>query len=252
MVNLILEELNSLEDLSPNPKTNSVFTKLYNYCVIWDNYWLKITDDVLKINQICAEAEYKMEIYYTNKIINSIDPNNELKNFIYYKNYQDLAKLEYLNLDFFNNNIKNILFVWSWPLPLTAIVLAQKYNLKITLLDISKEAIELSKKLVKSLEIEKSFEFITWDITKFTSDNHYDIIFLASLVCQSTDNEIIFSHINKSLKYTNILVRTSSWIRQLLYKKVDIEIFKKYFKVLLKVSPKNEIINSFIIAKKYE
>lgn len=252
MVNLILEELESLEDLSPNPKTNSVFTKLYNYCVIWDNYWLKITDDVLKINQICAEAEYKMEIYYTNKIINSIDPNKELNNFIYYKNYQDLAKLEYLNLDFFNNNIKNILFVWSWPLPLTAIVLAQKYNLKITLLDISKEAIELSKKLVESLEIEKNFEFITGDITKFTSDNHYDVIFLASLVCQSTDNEIIFSHINKSLKYTNILVRTSSWIRQLLYKKVDIEIFKKYFKVLLKVSPKNEIINSFIIAKKYE
>lgn len=252
MVNLFYEKLINLKDLSPNIITNEIFTNLYNYCINNTNTQLKITQKVLKINQICAEAEYKMELFYANKMITSNDPKNELNNFIYYKNYNDLSELEYFNLNFVNKNIKNILFIWSWPLPLTSIILALKYDVKITLLDISNEAIEISKKLINSLWLQNKFDFICSDIIDFETKNEFDVIYLASLVCQSTNNEKIFSHINETLNFKNILVRTSLWIRQLLYKKIDEKLFNKYFKTLLKVHPENEIINSFIIAKKYD
>lgn len=252
MVSLFYEKLINLDDLSPNIKTNEVFTNLYNYCISQNNTELQICDKVLKINQICAEAEYKMELFYANKIINSTKAKIELNNFIYYKNYQDLGELEYLNLFFLNKNIKNILFIWSWPLPLTAIILALNYDLKITLLDISSEAINISKKLIEVLWLSNNFDFVCNDILDYKTHKKFDVVYLASLVCQNTNNENIFKTINKNISFNNILVRTSSWIRQLLYKKIDENIFNKYFKILLKINPENDIINSFIIAKKYE
>jgi len=42
-----------------------------------------------------------MEKYYANKIILSDNPELEILDFLYYKNYLDLTNLEYLNISFF-------------------------------------------------------------------------------------------------------------------------------------------------------
>lgn len=250
MIDSFYDEILSFQDLTPNDKINTFFTKLYDFCIKNDTDTLEVNDKVLEINKICAEAEYQMELFYVQKIIDSNNPKKELKDFMYYKNYEDLTKLEFINMSFFYENIKNILFIGSGPFPLTWIILAQKYNIKVTLLDISKEAIELSQKLIKKLWLEDNFEFICSDILDFKSNKNFDGVFLASLVLQNTNNEEIFKTLHTKIIFKNLLIRTSHEIRQLLYKKIDTNILSKYFKIQLIIHPKNNIINSFILSTK--
>ncbi len=254
MITYFNKELKSLKDLFPSESTNSIFNKLYTYCVEKKNDSIKITKEVEEINIICWNAEYEMEKYYAQNIINSNIANRALEDFIYYKNYSDLTQLEYLNMSFFHKNIKHILFLWSGPLPLSALLLAQKFGIHFTLVDISQEALEISKELIYKFNLENLFQFVQADVKDFRSDRTYDFVIWASLLFQndSKNQENILQNIQENINFSYLLVRSSSWIRQLLYKKIPKFLLKKYFKILLEIHPKNELINSIIILQKYE
>ncbi len=248
MIEYFFDKLKSLDDLSPSPKVNDFFSELCCYSI---NNDLNInnSDKIDFINKNCAEAEYELEKYYSNIISSSDNPNDELVRFPYYDNYFNLTKLEYLNISYFNDDIKNILFIWWWPLPLSSIILARKYWVKSTIIDNNDEAIELSKKLISVLWLNDMISIKKSDALYYKDNFNYDVCFIASLVFLSNDIDSILKNINK-INFWLVLSRTSDWTRKLLYRPIDINLYKNYFDIKSIIHPKNDIVNSFILSTK--
>lgn len=246
------QELKQLKSLAPSQWVNTLFGKLYEYCIHQENNLIKITPEIEDINDICANAEYELEIDFAKKIIQSDSPERTLYNFPYYQNYLHLVKLEYLNMSFFQPNISHILFLGSGPLPLSAIILAQRYHLHVTLVDHSRKALNISRKVIKKLNLEKNFDFICEDATTYSSQKKYDFVIGASLLFQTkwSENEIL-KHIKQNLSFPYLLLRSSDGFKQLLYRKIPKTTMKKHFDILLEIHPRNEIINSIFILKNY-
>lgn len=246
------KELKELKNLAPSQWVNALFRRLYEYCIHHESDLLKITPEVEEINSICANAEYELEMDFAKKIIQSDSPEMILESFLYYQNYLNLVQLEYLNMSFFQPNISHILFLGSGPLPLSAIILAQRYHLHITLVDVSKQALEISKQVIQKLNLEKNFDFICEDATTYSSQKKYDFVIGASLLFQTkwSENHIL-KNIKQNLFFPYLLLRSSDGFKQLLYRKIPKTTMKKHFDILLEIHPRNEIINSIFILKNY-
>lgn len=249
MVEKFYKKLKKLETLKPNEKTNKTFCELCDFCRKNDEKKILVDEKILEINEICAEAEFEMEKFWSEKVAKSEKPDEEIKNFPYLKNYIDLTNLEFLNAKFLKSDIKNVLFIWSWPLPMSAIILAKDFWIKCSLVDISPEAIELSKKLIENLNLSSYFSFIISDIKDFKTEENFDLVYWASLVFWNNKQEKILKSIN-NLNFSKLLVRSSHWARKILYKQIEKKLLQKYFKTELIVHPKTDIINSFIILSK--
>ena len=248
MVKKFYENLKNLKSLSPSEDTNRVFSELVSYCVSND-IDIEYDDLVKKINNYCSIWEYELEKYTTTEILNNSNPEKELKKFKYYKNYEKLTTFEYTNSMLFTDKIENVLFIWWWPLPLTSIVLFYKYWVKSVIVDINQEAVNLSKKLIKKLWLDKYIKIIQWDAKTYKDVHKYDLCYVASLVFWSNEHKEIIENIKK-IDFKLLLTRTSHRTRQLLYKKVDENILKQYFDIQLIVHPKNEVVNSIILSYK--
>jgi len=244
MIEFFIKEGKKLNDLKPNKETNNYFNNLCNFCQKND---LHINEDenTFFLNNLCAIAEFEMEKYYSNLIINSTNPEEELKNFIYYNNYDKLTTLEYLNSKSIKDNIKEILFIWWWPLPLTSIILYKKFGVKSYIIDNNLESIEISKKLINKLWLDNFITIEFNDAKKFKTDKRFDWIYLASLLFTFWEIEIIENV--KNLNFNFGIIRTSYNTRKLLYKSVDENIVKNYFNIEYVIHPKNDIINSIIL-----
>jgi len=248
MIKYFYEKLKKLENLSPNEESNKVFSELVDYCISND-VDVEYSNLVNEINNYCSIWEYKLEKNTTLKILDSSNPKEELEKFEYYDNYVKLSKFEYTNAKLFIDNIKSILFIWWWPLPLTSIVLAYKYGIKSVIVDINQEAVDLSNKLIQTLELNEYIKVIQWDAKTYKDDNNYDLCYIASLVFWSNEHKEIIENIKK-IKFKMLLTRTSNKTRQLLYKKIDENVLKQYFNIQLIIHPKNEIVNSIILSYK--
>lgn len=248
-IEIFYKKLKKISNLRPTPETNKIFSELCDFCRENDEKKIKIDKKILEMNEICAKAEFEMEKFWSEKIGKSENPEEELKNFPYFKNYIDLTNLEFLNAKFLKNNIKNVLFIGSGPLPMSAIILAKDYWINCTLVDISPEAIELSKNLIKKLNLENFFTFINSDIKNFKTEENFDLVYGASLIFWNYKQEEILKSI-KNINFSKLLVRSSHWTRKVLYKKIDKKLLQKYFKTELIVHPKTDIINSFIFLSK--
>ncbi|NVP17490.1 hypothetical protein HUU51_02110 [Candidatus Gracilibacteria bacterium] len=247
MIDYFYTRLKKLDDFSPGDETNDIFSSLCKYAMQTQGE-PELGEKVYAINKFCSIGEYEMEKYYAKKIILSDNSELELLNFIYYQNYLDLTNLEYLNISFFGD-IKNILFIGGGPLPLTSIILAKKYKIKSKIIDIDPEAVDISKKLIISLGLQDYIDISLSDAIYYEDKDNYDLCYIASLVFLSDDCERILSNIVK-INFKFILTRTSDGYRQLLYKKIDLELLKNFFDMKLIVHPKNNIINSFILSTK--
>lgn len=249
MIDYFYNKLINITDLKPKLETNNIFEELCSFAINENNQKIKIDKKVREINNICSIAEYELEKYRCEKIYNSKSPKAELLNFIYYNNYKKLTDLEIINSENIFWKLNNILFVWWWPLPLTAILIAINYNIKIKIIDKSIEAVNLSSKLIKSLNLESLIEIQLWDALNYKNTQKYDLCYIASLVFWNNYNKNIIKNII-CLNINNFLIRTSDWNRQLLYKKTNEKVIKEFFNTKLIIHPKDEIINSFILLTK--
>lgn len=248
MFESMYQEITSLQDLKPNIHTNTVFSKLYKAVIWWEFSGEYCEHKKHLLQNTCSRAEYEMEKYYAEKIINS---ELKIEDFIYIDNYEKLVELEIHALKNFWKIPQKMLYIWGGPLPLTAIWYAQIYDVKITILDNSLEAISLGKKVIQSLWLEHKIDYRYWDASNYDSDEKYDFISVASLVFTHTNLENILQNLQK-FSFKTLLLRSSDGARELLYKKLPLHILEKYFKIVFQHHPKDEIINSIILLKKYE
>lgn len=245
-------QITRLENLFPNDEVNSLFSELVKLSLDDQLTHDLSENEISQIQKLSSQSEYLMEVYWANKIINSDDPVNELKNFWYYDNYVDLTRMEWNGLISCNPDIheKQVLFIGSGPLPLTAILLARDYDCNITLLDIESEAIELSKKLITALGLIDKFSFIKADASVFHGYSDFNVIFVAALagIDNHTKDQIVLNINNNASIDSNILMRSSYANRKILYKPISENIFK-ILKPIMEIRPYNEVVNSVLIFK---
>lgn len=66
----IFQKIKKIKNLSPNKETNNFFSKLCNYCQENDTISKEksVNEKILEINKICAEAEFEMEKFWSEKV----------------------------------------------------------------------------------------------------------------------------------------------------------------------------------------
>lgn len=243
------ERINSLDDLSPSEDTNRVFSNL-----VEDILNEKIQTDLMKskkttLRDKCGEAEYRLEKYWTKRIINSAEPKKEICKFPYYQNYLKLADFEHSTLlSCCEDPDEEAIFVGGGPLPLTAILFAKKYGFNITILDRDEEAVRLCEKLLETLEIDG--DVVESDAKNFDNYGDYGTVHVASMVGKTKKEELsVFREIkSQKTRHGHIIARTVHGNRELLYRPVSKEA-KSLFNVLAESRPSKDIINSTIVMK---
>ncbi len=245
----LFNKIISLKSFRPSKETNQVFSKLVSYTLNPKNSISITKTQINKLQKMCSESEYELEKYWANKIINADDPKDALSQFPYYSNYTKLTQLEWHTLlSCSHHNNHNVVFAGGGPLPLTAIVMVKNYVKKVTVLEVDKTAYNLSLQLVKKLGLSKKVTIVNTDAASFKDYSKFNVIVVAALAGVNKNAKIgIFHKIKKeSSPESHILARSSSGLREMLYRPID-KSFYKMFKPVVEVHPQNDVVNSVIV-----
>lgn len=245
----IYQTIISLPDLQPSSLVNKVFNDLVTKATQQTTKHNLNGGQVTKLRKLCSSAEYELEKETALKVISSTAPQHSLENFMYYRNYIDLVALEFANVSAIKK-ISKVLFVGGGPLPLTAIILAQKYNISCTIIDNNKEAVTISKKLIQSLSLTHMINVECCDARRFPFYGKWDCIYVASLVGSTRkEKKELLSFIYDTMSLSSLLIcRSANLNRKLLYPEIkynDLPVFP-----ILDVRPLNHIVNSFLVLQK--
>lgn len=249
---LLFQEIRSLKTLKPSPETNEAFSKLVTFCLNADEKDITLRPhEVEKLQNLSSLAESEMETYWAKRIIASKNPNEELLQFWYYANYATLTDLEYANISLISKDMSNVLFVGSGPLPLTSILLCQKYGLKCTLLEKDQLSVELSRQLIQALKLDRKISIEPMDAMEYQNYHEFDLISVAALVGATPPiKEEIIETIRTTMKKNSLLLcRHSHGAKKLLYPSINKEAIEK-LQPVVEVIPSHSIINSFFILQK--
>jgi nicotianamine synthase len=140
--------------------------------------------DILRIipglRTLCAAGESELERSWTRRIIASRDPQEELREFPYFANYEQLTRLEHHAVLGVTGRIpRRVLFVGAGPLPLTSLLLASRHDH--TNIDVDPEAIRLAGRLADVLQVD-AVRFRCADVLDCTDIAGYDMVCLAAMV----------------------------------------------------------------------
>jgi len=243
--------IESLKKLKPSSEVNRAFSELVED-IIRENVCIEefSAEQLQVLRQRCGQAEFQLEKKWSEKIINSEKPFETLKEFPYFQNYIKLSAFEYSTLvECCNDLEKTAVFVGGGPLPLTAIIFAERYGFDITVIDRDKEAVKTSQKLFEALDIDA--EVKQSDAETFQNYNRFSTIHVASMVGETRDEELnVFKNIRAQIdQHTHIIGRTVHGNRKILYRPVS-ENVKNLFTVKAERRPSDEIINSTCIMTK--
>ena len=101
------------------------------------------------------------EIIMTNKIIKSKHPFKTYRKYIYFEAYLNSIKAE-VEAGKLTKGDK-VIFIGSGPLPITLIMLYDKYGIESIGIEIIPKVAELSRKLIRSLQLSDKIEIVTGD-----------------------------------------------------------------------------------------
>ena len=252
-------ELTSAESLRPTEELNKTFSDLVQLsCTTPEHIATDLLSDeelhqiIPHLRNLCSEGESHLEMFWTNTIVADEYPSFVLEQFPYYNNYVRLTELEYRALSLTSKCVmKKILFVGCGPLPLSSILLAQKYGLIVDNIDKNSRAVVTSRKLVHRLGIGDVVKIIQADAASYPKYSQYDAIFLASLVgLDPGEKQAIIARIQSNMKEGGLLVvRTAHGLRTLLYPPVDVGLITGLTAQVI-IQPMNEVVNSVIILEK--
>lgn len=237
-----------LESLLPSERVNRLFGELVKYSISNKKITLS-NNEIDELQKLCSESEYELEKYWASRILKSKAPVEELHKFPYIQNYKKLTKMEWHGLlGCSEHTAHTVLFIGGGPLPLTAILLAELYNVEVTILEKNPEAVTQSRQLLKEIHLDRKVTVLCVDATQFTEYSHFNVIFVAALAgVEGTTKSKILKSIKRDTKYgSHILVRSSWGTRELLYRPIDSTVYK-LFHPLIEVRPHNDIVNSVVI-----
>ncbi|KAK7259000.1 hypothetical protein RIF29_24594 [Crotalaria pallida] len=259
----LYDQISSLESLKPCKNVDMLFTQLVLTCMA------PIPIDVTKLNKsvqeirsklirLCGVAEGHLESHYSTILGSYENPLEHLHIFPYYNNYLKLGLLEFNILSQHITNVPNkIAFVGSGPLPLTSIVLASKHLVSTTFhnYDIDPLANSYAQKLVSNDPgLSNRMVFHTNDILDVTKElEEFEVVYLAALVGMDKESKNrVIDHLAKYMAPgAFLMLRSAHGARAFLYPVVE-PCDLRGFEVLSVFHPTDEVINSVVIAHKYD
>lgn len=239
-----------LKNYRPSRKVNGAMSKLVNSVVHTTNAELADTSELQReaIRQVSSMAEYELETYWSRRIVNTRNAKKALTKFPYTRNYallveRELALLKSTGLSLTAQH--RILIVGSGPLPLTYIELFKLTGASVDLLDSSDEAIDMSERFCRSLDLSANHIRAKGETVKLTCQ--YDAILLAALAGSTKQEKQTI--VNNLLQYLShdgrLIARSASGARTLLYPAIESPF--KGLQIIAENHPDDEVINSILI-----
>ncbi|WP_433798872.1 nicotianamine synthase family protein [Actinomycetospora sp. CA-084318] len=245
-------------DLTPGPRTNDIFSRLVALAV--DPAAAREADAVLAdpavapllpgLRQLCADGEFELERHWARRIVAATDPAAELARFPYHQNYVDLTRLEHHAVSgLVPHRVGRVLFVGSGPLPLTSMLLAQRYGCAVDNLDREPEAVTLGAALADVAGC-TGLRFDVGDVVDHHDLADYDLVYLAALAGLDPDAKLgLLSHLARTLAPgTLVLARSAHSLRGLLYPVLDPHDLPG-MDTLSVVHPFTDVVNSVVVAR---
>ena len=254
----IYGELSTTKNLKPSRAVNDNFSKLVD---IVDNTPTDISEKILgeerinvlrsKIRELSSTGEYELETFWSENILQSNDTRTSISKFPYIKNYEVLVSNEVQALTSCGIHTHHrILFVGSGPLPLSSMIMVEKYGFLVDNVDVDISACEVSRKIVEKLGLSSTVQIINKDILEIKDFSSYDAVFVAALVGKDGEEKTkIVDHIAQhARKGTHVILRSVTDLGVLLYPEVKFEHLKSMEAV--KIYDKQPgVINNLIIGR---
>jgi nicotianamine synthase len=257
-VRALHDALASCTDLTPGPRTNDLFSRLVALAV--DPTAARDADAILGdpsvatllpgLRQLCADGEFELERHWARRIVAADDPVAELARFPYHQNYVDLTRLEHHAVSgLVPHQVGRVLFVGSGPLPLTSMLLAERYGCTVDNLDREPDAVALGRTLGAELG-RTGLHFETGDVVDREDLAGYDLVYLAALAGLDPDAKLgLLSHLARVLTPgTLVLARSAHSLRGLLYPVLDPHDLPG-MDTLSVVHPFTDVVNSVVVAR---
>lgn len=176
------------KDLSPNnSEVNHCFGILVATLKQWHMHGFgselvahpDLAEAARDLPRLCARAEYEMEKFWSQKIIESDAPKATLASFPYYADYDKLVTDE---VALMGASPRDVLFLGSGPLPLSALVVAKRHpKANIVCVERDEQACALCRIIVELLGMGAQISVINEDANAYRSDG-VDLIVCAALI----------------------------------------------------------------------
>lgn len=249
-IHRLYNQIKSLPTLSPTPEVNTLFSHLVRTCSdpCCQPSQLK-HEERIHLVQLCSQAEKELELYYAEESGAKGMEYILEKQFPYTKNYYDLVGLEMAAVQHFMNP-SSFVFLGGGPLPISAYILATKYNLRGTIIDSDEKSCLHSREVLGTLCTENTLTVRQCAAKEYADYSKYDLIILGALVGETEEEKrlILSTIINISRKGTLIVVRSSFDGKTNLYPEIRDVVLEKS-EVLLEIRPYGNIINSFFVLR---
>lgn len=227
------------------------------------------------LRTLCGNAECELESHWA-KLITSLSPTttsletgkdtyNALKQFPYFQNYVDLARMEIHALHSIleegsTNRLEKVAFIGSGPLPLTSLCLLWQPHTTIqTILNIDSnpEAIAQSSLICNKLGFKKYAKGMEFACESATDPNRdlrgFDVVFLAALVggTQEEKAQVLRGVVGRMRKGGVVVVRSSHGLRGLLYPEFEFTTpgVQEVLEVVVECRPWGGVVNSVVVGR---
>lgn len=252
-MNECIERVLSLPQLTPSEEVNAAFTELVEKVVAHGKEPLLCDEDIRRqVQRRCAVAEGELEQYWSRRITGADNPWAELGAFPYHENYEELTRREIGLLGRTGLQLcssSEVAMIGSGPLPLTGWWLHQSTGARITHVDASDKAIELSRGLAAALDWPG--EFVTGlGQSVVLDEGWYDAIYVAGLAGETlAEKQAIVDHVLPALKPDGRLIARGAYgARTLLYPGFDADALEGV-QLMEEYHPTDEVINSVFVYK---
>jgi nicotianamine synthase len=260
-ISAVVESLDALGDLRPEPRTDALFSELVSLCQFRAGLDIRrvladpsITALAPRLRQLCAVGEYQLETHWANRIVAAADAGSELALFPYVRNYQQLTELEIhtlLGLGLRRTGLRRVAFLGGGPLPLSGLLLSRGLDVPVDVVEVDSDAVALSCAVLHRLDAAGSVHVLQGDARRHPCIAGSDVVVLASLVGVSqADKRAVLSAVADQMRPGAVLVVRSSYqLRSLLYTPVDLNDLLG-FRPLALLHPFTAVVNSLIIAER--
>jgi nicotianamine synthase len=255
----IFDRLTGLRDLEPGPSTNPLLSRLVRLCVSVPGF---ASDHLLsdpavramvpRLRQLCGRAEYLLERHWARSIAAAGDPRDRLAAFPYLTNYQQLTDLELhllagVGCDL--SGLNRICFLGGGPLPLSALLLGQRLDVTVDIVDRDHEASGCASEVIDRLDLSDRLRTWTMEALEFPLATDCDVLVLAALVGENqTDKRRILAGLAERMRPGSLLVaRGAHGLRTLLYPGIDVTDLHGWAPLAL-AHPFTDVVNSVLVA----
>lgn len=184
-----------------------------------------ISDILPSLRMMQSEAESLLELAWARRAIAAADARETIGLFPYYRGYTLLVEAEMKELQpMFQTPLRTAVFIGCGPMPITAILLAELYGVRVLCIDSDRTALDTASELVRKAGLGSLITFQLAEASELKDiAREYRVVFVAALVGNSVEQkQKIFSNLAAAMHPGQVIcARSVEGIRALHYLPVD-------------------------------